>query len=222
MPKMKSCPVSRLMKQAYHHGDLRNALVSEGLKLLEQNGNSDFTLRDLASQVGVSPAAPYSHFEDKDALLAAIATVGFGQLRDFLEKAIAGVADPSQRYVCMGEAYVQFGTDHPALYKLMFASEELPAKRALFPELQEAGEAAFRSLTDMLGGMQQSGFLRAGDLDGFGFAVWAHVHGLTSLIITGRVECAGDCAGAAITSTAEAVRMSLLGMLHGLKDPATA
>lgn len=222
MPKMKSCPVSRLMKQAYHHGDLQNALVSEGLKLLEQNGNSDFTLRDLASRVGVSPAAPYSHFEDKDALLAAIATVGFGELKDFLEKAIAGVADPAERYVRMGEAYVQFGTERPALYKLMFASEELPAKRNQFPELQEAGEAAFRSLTDMLGAMQQTGFLRSGELDGFGFAVWAHVHGLTSLIITGRVECAGECADEHIGSTAEAVRMSLLGLLGGLKNPTAA
>lgn len=219
---MKNCPVTRLIKQAYHHGDLRNALVDEGLKLLEKEGNADFTLRDLAGRVGVSAAAPYAHFEDKDALLAAIATVGFGQLKDFLEKSIAGVADPAERYVRMGEAYVQFGTEHPALYKLMFASEELPAKRNQFPELQAAGEAAFRSLTGMLGGMQQTGFLRAGELDGFGFTVWAHVHGLTSLIITGRVECAGDCADAHIGSTEEAVRMSLLGMLHGLKDPATA
>ena len=222
MPKMKSCPVSRLMKQAYHHGDLRNALVSEGLKLLEQNGNSDFTLRDLASRVGVSAAAPYSHFEDKDALLAAIAVVGFCQLKDFLETATTGVADPSERYVRMGEAYVQFGTEHPALYKLMFTSEELPAKRSQFPELQEAGNAAFRILTGMLGAMQQSGFLRSGNLDGFGFAVWAHVHGLTSLIITGRAECAGDCVDAGIISPQEAIRMSLLGMLNGLRSPTAA
>jgi AcrR family transcriptional regulator len=217
--KMKNCPVTRLIKHAYHHGDLRNTLVDEGLKLLEQNGNADFTLRDLARRVGVSPAAPYAHFEDKDSLLAAIAIVGFCKLKDFLEASIAADADPTQRYVHMGEAYVQFGTEHPALYKLMFASEELPAKRSQFPELQEAGAAAFRALTGMLGGMQQSGFLRSGDLDGFGFAVWAHVHGLTSLIITGRVECAGDCTGRGIGSTAEAVRMSLLGMLNGLRNP---
>ena len=216
---MKSCPVARLVKQAYHHGDLRNALVDEGLKLLEEKGNSDFTLRDLAGRVGVSAAAPYSHFEDKDALLAAIATVGFGRLRDFLERAIADQADPTQRYLRMGEAYVRFGTENPALYKLMFASEELPAKRAQFPELQDAGAAAFQSLTGMLGDMQQSGFLREGNLDGFGFAVWAHVHGLVSLIITGRVECAGDCADGGITSTEEAVQMSLLGLLGGLKNP---
>ena len=219
---MKGCPVVRLAKQAYHHGDLRNALVDEGLKLLEQNGNSDFTLRDLASRVGVSAAAPYSHFEDKDALLAAIATVGFGRLREFLEQALKGVTDPTECYLRMGEGYVRFGTENPALYKLMFASEELPAKREQFPELQEAGSAAFRTLTEMLGSMQKNGFLREGSLDGFGFAVWAHVHGLVSLIITGRVECAGDCADAGIGSTEEAVRMSLLGLLGGLKNPTAA
>lgn len=216
---MKGCPVVRLVKQAYHHGDLRNALVDEGLKLLEEKGNSDFTLRDLASRVGVSAAAPYSHFEDKDALLAAIATVGFGRLRESLEKALEGVTDPTERYLRMGEGYVCFGTVNPALYKLMFANEELPAKRAQFPELQEAGSAAFRTLTQMLADMQRTAFLRQGNIDGFGFAVWAHVHGLVSLIISGRVDCVGDFADTGISSTEEAVRMSLLGLLGGLKNP---
>jgi len=221
MPKMKSCPVQRLIKHAYHHGDLRNALVDEGLKLLE-TGNADFTLRDLASRVGVSAAAPYSHFEDKNALLAAIATAGFNKLSQFLEASIKEDKDPTEQYVHMGEAYVRFGILNPALYKLMFASEELPAQRDKFPELQEAGAAAFRALTSMLARMQESGFLRPGNLDGFGLAVWAHVHGLASLIITGRVDCAGECADGGITSTEEATRMSLLGMLNGLKNPATA
>ena len=218
---MDKCPVARLIKHAYHHGDLRNALIGEGLKLLEQNGNSDFTLRDLAGRVGVSPAAPYSHFEDKDALLAAIATVGFGRLKDSLQEAIAKVNDHAQKFLAMGQAYVCFGINNPALYKLMFASEELPAKRGQFPDLQAAGTAAFETLTGMLGEMQQSRFLREGDLDGYGLAVWAHVHGLTSLIITGRIDCMGDCEGARKIPVDEATHMSLLGMLGGLKNPNT-
>jgi AcrR family transcriptional regulator len=219
---MNKCPVTRLIKQAYHHGDLRNALVDEGLKLLEKEGNADFTLRDLAGRVGVSPAAPYSHFEDKDALLAAIATVGFGKLKDSLQAATAPVTDPTLRFLAMGQAYVKFGMDCPALYKLMFASEELPAKRGQFPDLQAAGTAAFETLTGMLREMQQSRFLRQGDVDGFGLAVWAHVHGLTSLIITGRIDCMGDCEGQRKIPVDEATHMSLLGMLGGLKDPAAA
>ena len=219
---MKNCPVTRLIKHAYHHGDLRNALVDEGLKLLEQDGNADFTLRDLAGRVGVSAAAPYSHFEDKDSLLAAIATVGFGKLKDALQAATAAVTDPTQQFLAMGQAYVKFGMDNSALYKLMFASEELPAKRSQFPELQEAGGAAFEALTGMLKQMQESRFLRQGDLDGFGLAVWAHVHGLTSLIITGRIDCAGGCVGEHNFTAAEATQMSLMGILGGLKDPVAA
>jgi AcrR family transcriptional regulator len=114
---MKNCPVRRLiqLKQGYHHGDLRNALISEGLKLLEEAGHSDFTLRDLARRVGVSAAAPYAHFTDKSALLAAIATTGFVRLRAALETAVRSDSDPADQFLHMGSAYVRFGLDHPAL-----------------------------------------------------------------------------------------------------------
>ena len=217
---MKNCPVRRLMqlKQGYHHGDLRNALVSEGLKLLEQAGHPDFTLRDLARRVGVSAAAPYSHFTDKSALLAAIATAGFIRLRAALEAAIRDDRDPADQFLHMGSAYVRFGMEQPALYKLMFASEELPAKRGEYPELQAAGEAAFGSLTGMLERMQRRGFLRAGDPEADALGVWAHVHGLTSLIITGRVQCAGDPA----PQPADVVSHSLTTLLGGLRNPMRA
>jgi len=217
---MKNCPVRRLIqpKQGYHHGDLRNALVGEGLKLLEEAGHSDFTLRDLARRVGVSAAAPYAHFADKGALLAAIATTGFVRLNAALESAVANDRDPADQFLHMGSAYVRFGMDHPALYKLMFASEELPSKQGEYPELRSAAETAFGLLTGLLERMQRQGFLRAGDPEADGLSVWAHVHGLTSLIITGRVECAGDPAPQA----AAAVSSSLMTLLTGLRSPAPA
>jgi AcrR family transcriptional regulator len=217
---MKNCPVRRLiqLKQGYHHGDLRNALVSGGLKLLEQEGHSDFTLRDLARRVGVSAAAPYAHFADKSALLAAIAAVGFGRLRAATEAATAKDSDPLEQFLHMGSAYVRFGTDNPALYKLMFASEELPAKRGQYPELRAAAESALGLLIDMLGRMQRRGLLRAGDPEADALTVWAHVHGLTSLIITGRIECASDPAPQA----AEIVKLSLMTLLGGLRSPSRA
>ncbi len=217
---MKNCPVRRLiqLKQGYHHGDLRNALVSAGLRLLEQEGHPDFTLRDLARRVGVSAAAPYSHFADKTALLAAIATAGFGRLNAALEAAIRNDSDPAKQFLQMGSAYVRFGMDHPALYKLMFASEELSARCDEYPELQAAGDAAFASLTAMLERMQRSGFLQAGDPEVNALSVWAHVHGLTSLFITGHVECAGGAA----PQPAELVSSSLVTLLRGLRSPVRA
>lgn len=208
----KHCPVRRLLKPAYHHGDLRNALVSEGLALLEQQGHANFSLRDLARRVGVSAAALYAHFADKDALLAAIATAGFTRLRAAVQAALRGDQDPLDQFLRMGQAYVSFGMAQPALYKLMFTSEELPAKRDAFPELEAAAGAAFDSLTGQLAQMQQSGAMRAGDPQADGLTVWAHIHGLTSLIITGRIECAADPA----PRPADAVRASLMTLLTGL------
>lgn len=217
---MKNCPVRRLiqLKQGYHHGDLRNALVGEALKLLEQDGHSDFALRDLARRVGVSAAALYSHFADKNALLAAVAAAGFVRLEAALQAAIRNDSDPADQFLHMGSAYVRFGMDHPALYKLMFASEELPARHGEYPDLQAAAEAAFGLLTDMLARLQRRGILRAGDPEADGLSVWAHVHGLASLIISGHVECAGDPAPPA----AELVTLSLTTLLNGLRSPARA
>ena len=214
---MKNCPVRRLiLKQGYHHGDLRNALVSEGLKLLEQAGQPDFTLRDLARRVGVSAAAPYAHFADKGALLAAIATAGFIQLKEVLGVTLGGDSAPMDQFLHMGWAYVRFGIERPALYKLMFASEDLPAKRNEYPELEAAADAAFALLTGMLDHLQRRGLVRAGDPEADGLSVWAHVHGLTSLIITGRVECAVEPAPQPV----DVVRSSLMTLLGGLRSVA--
>jgi AcrR family transcriptional regulator len=217
---VKKCPVRRLIqsRHGYHHGDLRNALVSEGLKLLEQAGHSELTLRDLARRVGVSAAALYAHFADKSALLAAIAAAGFIRLRAALQAAAAHDADAADQFLRMGSAYVCFGMEHPALYKLMFASEELPARQGEYPELEAAAEAAFAALTGMLERMQQRGFLRPGDPEADGLAVWAHVHGLTSLIITGHVACVGEPP----PPPAEIVRSSLALLLGGLRSPSPA
>jgi AcrR family transcriptional regulator len=217
---MKNCPVRRLiqLKQGYHHGDLRNALVSEGLNLLEQEGQPDFTLRDIARRVGVSAAAPYAHFTDKSSLLAAIATAGFIRLHTALEAAIGGDSDPAEQFLRMGSAYVRFGMEHPALYKLMFSTEELSARCDEFPELKAAGDAAFGVLTGALERMQRRGLLPAGDPQANALSVWAHVHGLTSLFITGHVECRSD----APPQPAQVVSSSLMMLLRGLRSPARA
>lgn len=206
-------------KHAYHHGDLRNALVGEALTLLEKEGNSGFTLRDLARRVGVSCAAPYAHFNDKEALMAAIAAEGFGKLKASMDTALEKDGDPFAQFVALGRTYVHFGINNPALYKLMFTSEDLPAKRHLFPELEAAGTATFKTLTALLGRLQQAGLLRPGDLDADGLAVWAHVHGLVSLINTGRIGCVDDCGAGRTIETDEAIEHSLEVLLDALRSP---
>lgn len=210
------CPM-RLIKNAYHHGDLRNALIQGALKLMEKEGES-FSLRDLSKRVGVSAPALYSHFADKEALLVAVAIAGFDQLSECLATAVGKEADPERQFVSMGQAYVQFGIDNRALYELMCSGEELPAKRFEFPELKEAGNRCFQVLTGMLTAMQHSGFMRPGHLELDGFTIWAHVHGLTSLIISGRVECMSDhVEGMPMIPMGQLAELSLKNLLQGFR-----
>lgn len=207
-------------KPAYHHGDLRNALVAEALKLMEKAGDYDFSLRDLAGRLGVSYAALYSHFEDKDALLAAISAVGFGRFKDAMEHAEQGETDLRRIFLARGMAYVQFGMDHPALYKLMFMSEELRYKKDKYPELKTAALAALGSLMGMLTRLQEAGLMRKGPVDADSITVFTHMHGLTSLILSGRIEGALDCSGLQKedepVTPMDVVRYSLSVLLGGL------
>ena len=217
---MKGCPVKRLVKRAYHHGDLRNALVEAALDLMEEDKSFDFSLRDLATRVGVSAAAPYAHFADKAALMVAVAIAGFHKLREALAPTVQSGKDLDIQFLDMGQAYVQFGCNHPALYDLMFASPELPAQREIYPELKEAGDYTRGVLLDLLMRMQDAGVMRRGDVVMDGFTVWAHVHGLASLVITGRVECAQEGSVEAVKHSVEdAVRMSLNSLLDGFRQP---
>jgi len=210
------CPVVRLVKKAYHHGDLRNALVEAAIDLMEEGNSFDFSLRDLAARVGVSAPALYSHFADKGALMVAVAIAGFKRLRAVLEPTVQNGQDLRTQFLDMGQAYVQFGCDNPALYDLMFASPELPAQREVFPELKESGDYAKGVLIGLLVRMQESGVMRRGDPALDGFTVWAHVHGLASLVITGRVECAQEGSEEAVKlPVPDAVRMSLNSLLDG-------
>jgi AcrR family transcriptional regulator len=221
--KVKGCPIKRLVKRAYHHGDLRNALVEAALDLMEEGKSFDFTLRDLAGRVGVSAAAPYAHFADKGALMVAVAIAGFHKLRDALEPTVQSGKDLATQFLDMGQAYVQFGCENPALYDLMFASPELPAQREVYPELKEAGDYTRGVLLNLLVRMQEAGVMRRGDPVMDGFTVWAHVHGLASLVITGRVECAQEGSEEAVKlPVPDAVRMSLSSLLDGFRAPARA
>src|SRR5215213_1549384 len=108
----------------YHHGDLRRALIDTALAMVTDEGAWNFTLREVARRAGVSHAAPYNHFEDKSALLAEVAALGYQSLREAMESA-AGEQPRSARQPLarVGAAYVRFGVEQPAHYRLMFGAE---------------------------------------------------------------------------------------------------
>jgi AcrR family transcriptional regulator len=138
----------------------------------------------------VSHAAPYNHFEDKSALLAEVAALGFQSLRQTLEAAArAQPRSARQAFAGIAAAYVRFGVEHPAHYRLMFGAEL--AEQARYPALQAASDAAFAVLTGVLERGQASGQVRRGAVRDQALAAWSLVHGLTTLLIDQRVSFLG-------------------------------
>lgn len=169
----------------YHHGDLRAALIDAAERLLVEEGDWTFTLRAVARAAGVSHNAPYNHFQDKRALLAALATRGFLALADAIESIIAatGHVDVARRIEAAATGYVMFAVDQPARFRLMFSSELAGEKSE---DLLAATSAAFGTLRVLIADGVASGELRPDATTTHALAAWSLVHGLSGLIIDGR------------------------------------
>jgi AcrR family transcriptional regulator len=131
-------------REGYHHGNLREALIDATQALIADNGASGFTFAEAARQAGVSPAAPYRHFRDRDQLLAEVAAQGFGQFEASLTAAWnKGAPDPLTALCTLGRAYLQFAKTQPGYYGAMFEAGVPPAAT---PELRDASDRAFAVL----------------------------------------------------------------------------
>jgi AcrR family transcriptional regulator len=172
----------------YHHGDLRRALVQAALELVRESGPSGITLREAARRAGVTHAAPYRHFADKEALLAAVAEEGFVQMRELIRAALAGVP-VSEKVEVLGLAYVHFARDNPSKFRVMFGSEMGDKRR--FPSLLEADQAVFDLLCGAIGEAQGAGALPSADPARLGMVAWSMLHGVAALVVDGQMERAG-------------------------------
>lgn len=160
-------------KVPYHHGKLREALLDTAESLLPQRGPEGLTLREVAREAGVSHAAPYHHFESRDALLAAIAERGFTGLADAMQAAKGRTA--RQRLVAICEAYVGFAMRQPTRFRLMFGP--LLAHKARHPGLQQAAERAFILL------LEAAREVAPADAMSLALSGWSLAHGLSHLSI---------------------------------------
>ena len=143
MSEAKSAESSR----PYHHGDLRRALVNAARRLLEAEGPSALSLRAVAREAGVSPAAPYHHFKDKAELLDAVAQEGWEILGGLMAEAKAG-AEGMQQLTALGTAYVCFARDNPALYRIMYDAAR--DKEALPMAVQHNEDSAYCMVRDTM------------------------------------------------------------------------
>lgn len=168
----------------YHHGNLRSALIEAGLAALEQAESGDISLRALARDVGVSANAAYRHFEDKDALLSALAAEGFRRFAARQAEVMQGQADPLSTRKASGRAYVDFARAHPALFRLMFG-QFLHAKADA--DLRAAAMSAFQGL---LAASAQEAGTEVSDQRALLTAItrWSLVHGLSHLLLDGQLD----------------------------------
>jgi AcrR family transcriptional regulator len=173
-------------KNPYHHGDLKNALIQAGVEILAEEGVAGLSLRKVAKQAGVSHAAPYAHFADKQALIAAISTEGFKELSARIETVRLALMDnPSALLVEVGWAYVQFALNDPDRFKLMFSS--VLEKEKEYPDFVEISRQNFEQLVSVVETCQQAGVLTAGPSDVVAVSVWSAVHGFVSLLLEGQI-----------------------------------
>jgi AcrR family transcriptional regulator len=133
-------------RRSYHHGNLREALIQGALELIAQKGPAGFTVAEAARAVGVSPAAPYRHFRDRDDLMADVASRGFTLFATALTRAWnAGAPTPRRAFEALGRAYLHFARTEPAYYSAMFeAGTPLDAT----PDLRHASDQAFGVLRE--------------------------------------------------------------------------
>ncbi|MDD3837643.1 MAG: TetR/AcrR family transcriptional regulator [Phenylobacterium sp.] len=162
----------------YHHGDLRRALIDAARRILETKGPAALSLRAVAREAGVSPAAPYHHFKDKGELLDAVADEGWRILNEAMKAAGENAPSPRAAMPSLGVAYVCFAREHPALYRVMYKRSR--DKEALPEHLHEGEDSAYCRTRDTLiaAGADPSDPV---GLELATIAAWCAAHGLAEI-----------------------------------------
>jgi AcrR family transcriptional regulator len=174
-------------KKTYHHGDLKNALIKAGVDILAKDGVSGLSLRKVAKKAGVSHTAPYAHFTDKQALIAAISTEGFRQLYERVSSVAEEYkTEPSRQLVEVAWAYVQFALDDRDRFKVMFSG--VLEKEKEYPEFVKESQRNFQLVKMVVEANQSAGVLRSGPSDLMALSAWGIIHGFIMLLLEGQIS----------------------------------
>jgi AcrR family transcriptional regulator len=180
-----------MSRATYHHGDLKNALIRAAIEIVATEGVYGLTLRKAARRVGVSHNAPYAHFPDKQALIAAIVLDGHNKIQAQMNAVVTKYPNhPLRQLANLAWAYVQFGLESPAHYKMTFSG--LLENEKNYPAFVEISHNNLSLISQIVADCQVAGVLIASEAnsDGIGLtavSAWGLIHGLVSLMIEGQV-----------------------------------
>ncbi len=177
------------MKQAYHHGNLKESLIATALEMIEKEGLESVTLRELSKRLGTSRSAIYRHFDSKDALLKAVIGAGFEALHECISPILEeSTVDVLTRFEKMGRAYIYFAMDNPAIYRMIFGDELMREREESCDINDEEQACGFHALVALLIEAQERGLFKKEDPILQATTVWSMIHGLSNLLIDGHVH----------------------------------
>lgn len=169
-------------KASYHHGDLRNTLIAAALLLIEEKGPRGFSITEAARRAGVSIAAPYRHFADKEALLAAIALQGLEKLMQDVFASVNDTLPIAEVIPLAAKAYVCYARDNRAYFRAMFGAE---LDKSRFPELLTASQQGLQQVIDLLDSWRNHGGPQISNSPTIATELWAMTHGVAALLLDG-------------------------------------
>lgn len=169
------------MSEAYHHGDLANALLSAVEEIVRESGASGVTLREAARRAGVSHSAPAHHFRDKDGLMEAFGTQGWEMLAEALQTTVLLTeSDPRRaQLAALGRSYLRFAMEHPSHYEVMIRMMD-DCEDPDSP-IHRASDAAFLPLALTVGRIVEDGIVSEQRARYFATILWGSVHGIAHL-----------------------------------------
>ncbi|MEM1191081.1 MAG: TetR/AcrR family transcriptional regulator [Pseudomonadota bacterium] len=171
--------------KTYHHGDLRNAMIVAAAELIEESGSLGFSMADAARRAGVSTAAPYRHFRDKEALLDAVAQLGFFGLSESARRVRDAEAEGSiEAIIAIGKNYISYVTTKAAFYDLMWGDI---GARAFEAESFDRKAAGFYVLVDTVRAYFKAQALSQVNVLDLSIKLWAMVHGFSAIAMSGKL-----------------------------------
>ena len=175
-----------MKNNTYHHGDLKNALIDAGITILKEEGLHGLSLRSAAQKAGVSHSAPYAHFKDKQALIAAISTRGLQQFYEEVFQISASYREkPGEQLYEVAWSYVEFALHDTGLFKIIFSS--IIEREHDYPDFVAISHLNFELIVDIIKNNQKSGNLKQGDSTLISISIWSMVHGFISLYLEKQI-----------------------------------